>query len=469
MNRAAIHAATLLLLLGAPARAERPILLESHVGDPPQDTRFYVEFLARTMGPKALLAGKELARLVEQKLSLDPGKTGSSTELIQQVLDGRRQFIEGQFAEAISILQQARKRLLSSTALVASDQNLRNALHTALLYLANAHMRSGHEDRATEQVSEVIRSFPDRELSLVQYSPALVKFYKKVRRDLDRQQRGTLTVTTRPPGCLVFVNERYVGLSPTKVPDLYPGRYRVYVQRPQQPGRLHPVTVDGNDATLNIDFSLDRALRTEPMVGFRFADLRSMEREEVGHAASVARAVDAPLALVVGFRQHQGRRVLMGMVVSSDTGKPVRTGMVALEPAAPSPATLRRLGEFLLLGKEGDGLIVPGESGPVVPPSSSGTSAITVLKWVGLGTAVATLAAGITLWVLDGRGTCDSSVSGDRCKETYNTLGPGIGLTAAGAVLGAGTGVLFWLDARRSRVLPTVGRDGGMITARFSF
>ena len=33
------------------------------------------------------------------------------------------------------------------------------------------HLRSGQEDRATEQVSEVIRSFPDRELSLKVYRP----------------------------------------------------------------------------------------------------------------------------------------------------------------------------------------------------------------------------------------------------------------------------------------------------------
>ena len=471
-----LFAALLILTAAAPATARRPILLESHVGDPPQDTRFYVEFLARAMGDKELLASVELGRLIEQRVSRDPGAAVSSTELNQLVLEGRRQFIEGQFAQSITTLQRARRRLLGATALVASDQNLRNALHTTLLFLANGLMRSNQEDQATLQVSEVIRSFPDRELSLVQYSPTLVKFYKKVRRDLDRQARGSITVNTRPAGCLVFVNERYVGLSPTRVPDLYPGRYRVYIQRPQQRGRLHSVTVDGNDAALDVDFQLDRVLRTREFVGFRFPDVKTMEREEVAHAASVARAVDAPLALVVGFRQHQGRRVLMGMVVSKDTARPVRTGMVALEPAAPSAATLRRLGEFLLLGKEGNGLIMPGETQPVVPAAGGGTSAITVLKWVGLGLSIATLAAGITLWALDGHGTCDASLPGDRCKESYNTLAPGIGLTATGAALAVGTGVLFWLDARAPRkersaltVSPAVARGGGLVTARWTF
>jgi hypothetical protein len=239
--------------------------------------------------------------------------------------------------------------------------------------------------------------------------------------------------------------------------DLYPGMYRVYVQRPQKRGRIHVVNVDGNDSQISIDFELDRVLATEPYVGLRYGDTTTMIKSEVKHAASVARALDAPMALVLGFRKYQGRRTLQGTAISSDTGRVIRSGMVALEPAAPSPSTLKALGQFLVAGKEDSGIIirtdhVQGLTG-MEPGSSdsshawgSGFFSARVFKWITLGVAVASLATGITFIALDGRGTCDGA-EGALCPEKYETLPLGIALTAAGGAATITSGVLFYFDS----------------------
>ncbi len=439
----------------APAQAEQTILLRSSVGAPPTDANYYIGFMLRLLGDEAPLHGPALRRRVEARLSRPAGTRGSTTDLRALVKDGRRLMIEGEFAQAAARLEQARVKILARTAEVASDQGLRRALHATLLLSAHASLRTGRAQRATELVSEVIRSFPDRELSLVKYSPDLVKFYKKVRRELDRQQRGTLTVTTRRPGCMVFVNERFVGLSPTKVVDLYPGRYRVYLQRQERRGRVHAAAVEGQDHQLALDFNLDRVLRTTPQVGLRFHDEAALARGEIDAGAAVARAVGASQALLVGLRRHNERLALSGTLVSASTGQIVRSGLVALEPAAPSPEVLRVLGQFLVAGKPGIGIVirplpkeggVPGAGG--TDAGGAGSSWIGIAKWVGLGVGVAGLAAGITLIALDGEGTCDTA-AGDRCKDTYETLAPGVALTATGGVAAAAAAVLFILDARR--------------------
>ena len=159
------------------------------------------------------------------------------------------------------------------------------------------------------------------------------------------------------------------------------------------------------------------------------------------------------MAVVVGFRRHQGRRMMEGTAVSADTGRVIRAGMVALEPAAPAPDTLKALGMFLVSGKAGTGVIVSA-GGPVSEPVDAGRRAdgpgffsARVFKWVTLGVAVAGLASGITLMALDGRGTCDA-LEGGLCPDSYNTMAPGIALTAVGGTAAIGSGLLFWWDAR---------------------
>lgn len=466
--------ALLLLALSAPARAERPVMLHSFTGAPSEDARYFVDYVARGLGKDAPLHGDALRQRIEASLSRTAGSTEPPPRIKHLVEEGRRQFIEGEFDKAIAELERARELLMSKVAVVASDQTLRDALHKTLLVLAHALLRTKQGERATELVGQAIRSFPDRDLSMIRYGPDLVAFYKKVRREMDRQPRGTLTISTRPEKCLVFLNERFVGLSPARVVDLYPGRYRVYVQRPREPGRIHLATVNGGDHQLTVDFDLDRVLTTEPLVGLRFPGQASLEQNEVRQAASVARALDAPMAIVMGIRQHNGRRVLQGTAVSPDTGRVIRSGMVALEPAAPSPDTLKALGLFLVVGKPGDGIIVAGgaiasagpASTPVAEPDTGpGFFSARVFKWVTLGAAVAGLAAGVTLIVLDGRGTCDAP-EGALCRQTYETMTPGIVLTALGGAAAVGSGVLFWLDARsssRAALVPQLGpRQAGL-------
>jgi hypothetical protein len=360
----------LLLAASSPALAGPPILLESYAGDQPEEATAYVEQLLATMVDKAPLSGQPLRALIESRLSRDAGSGPTAARLRAAVEDGGRLFIEGEFAAAIKQLEKARSALQREVFTLASDQSLRDALHRALLFLAHAYLRTRQGERAIERIGEVIRSFPDRDLSLVQvqYGPELVSLYRQVRGELDRQGRGTLLVNTQPPGCLVFVDERFVGLSPARVVDLYPGRYRVYIQRQQRPGRVHEVTLSGGEQAVQIRFDLDSVLQSGPFVGFRFADLASLERQEVSLATEVGQALDASSVLLVGFRQHQGRKALVGTAISPVAGR-LRTAMVVVEPTPPSPATIKALGRFLLDGQEAAGLIVAGPgSAPVARP-----------------------------------------------------------------------------------------------------
>ena len=456
------------------------VVLESHVGSETgsgatEDGSYYVEMMMRSLGGDAPLWGDKLRAKVEAQVSRAGGAVTDAAALRAQVKDGRRQFIEGEFAKAIAELEDARAKLLKAPASVASDQSLRDALHMALLMAAHAMMRSGQMDKATARVSEAIRSYPDRDLSMVEYGPELVDFYRKVRRELSKQKRGVLKVETEPAGCLVFVNERYVGLSPARVPDLYPGTYRVYVQKPSLRGRVHEVKVEGGEQQVRVDFELDRVLQTERTVGLSFGDAQEMEANEAADAAKVGRGVGASQVIVIGVRPMGGVKTLLGRVISTDTEAVVRGGMLSLEPGAPSPAAVRSLGQLLVLGTAAQPPVRPiePEKKPVAGATDTGSGGwMRWAKWVGLGVAAGALAAGITLLVLDGQGTCDLP-EGVRCPGTYDTQGAGIALTAVGGAAAAGAVVLFVLDARhqkqRMAILPLGPAGSGGLTALLRF
>jgi hypothetical protein len=476
-KRQAVLGAILAATVGAPRAAGAApglILLESSAESRSAELSPYARKLVRSLGAQ-VLAGEPLRRQIEEKISLPAGPAVLPRNVRTLVEEGSRQFIDGQFDSAIKILEDARALLVVRVGLVSSDQGLRDSLYKALLFLGHAYLRTHKDELALERVSEVIRSFPERDLSLARFGPELVTFYKKVRRQLDAQQRGTLAVSSRPPGCMVFVNERFIGLTPAKAVDLYPGRYRVYVQRPQSTGRVHFATIRGGDHQLTVDAQLDQVLRTTELVGLEFADTAARERGEVPFANAVGNLLGASGVVLVGVQTHEGHGSLVGTLVSTSTGLVVRSGLLSLDPAAPSEEAIAKLGQFLVAGKRDSAVVVKAESaaqptgaagagsgrssteraggageanGGRTEEGGRGGGVARVFKWVTLGVGLAVVGAGVPLLVLDGKKTCDAP-EGVLCPERYKTLGGGVGLVATGGALLVTSLVLFIVDARR--------------------
>ncbi len=389
--------------------------------------------------------------------------------------EGRRQFIEGEFTRAIAQLEEARTVLLQHTAALAADQNLRGLLYKALLYLSHAYLRTRQEAQAILTVQEAIRSYPDREFSLARYGPELARLYQKTKQTLGSGGLGSLTIDTRPKECLVFLNERYVGLSPLRLQGLYPGDYRVYLQRPGAQGRVHPAKViPRGHRRLSFNFLLDRVLRSKSYAGFRFASPREKAALEQPLALQIAAALKADQIMLFDFDRLRGRRILRGRLILAPSGRVTRAALVFLEPTPPAPSTLKGLGSLLAEGKggaaEGVHLLrhelssrdTTGDQGRREAP---GFFSARVFRWIMLGVGIAGLGAGAPLLALHGQGTCDAA-AGVRCPDNYDTLAPGIILTGVGALSACASALFFYYAAQhgtpeRSHVLLPWGTMGG--------
>lgn len=449
--------ALVILMLGTAVSHAEPVkrvILQAYSKQIPHSGPVYAKRVVDALASQAPLHGAALKRAIEARLSLDAGVLSSANDIRDQVKRGCDQFLEGEYSTAVRVLSQARDIMLASQALMAEDQTLRSELHRTTLFLAHAHLRLDEKARATELLGEVIRSFPDKEPSRAIYGPDLIAQYRHVRESMRRSKTGVLTVTTDPAGCMVFVNERYVGSTPKRVIDLLPGRYRIYVQRPGKPGRVRVVDISPAEHRIAIDFTLDSVLRTGPSMAptLIYPSREQMQRLEREHAIQIGRALQAEEVVVLSLVLHQGRQTLQGTVLSATTGSVIRSGGVTADPTPPTANEIKALGRFLVLGEPAAGVIVSTEAANTKNNESVTSNTPTTVQpagrksiwpWITLGIGAAVLATGTILWTYDGKASCDSG--GGECADLYKTKSYAIPITIVGAAaLATSTALFIW-------------------------
>lgn len=454
-------------LISTAAEAGPSPVLESWVEARPAEADRLLAPFAGGLTRGGFVHGADLGAAIDARLSV-PGSIGREQTAEAKALadEGYDLWLEGEFAEATARLQRAVELMHANPALFATRADERPLLYKTLVGLAVSHQRMGQTDRAVAVMAELVRSFPDTPFNRAMFPPDAHELYRRVKKDIDDQRPGTLSVRVNDDSVSIFLNERFVGSGGRYSAELPPGRYRIYTQKGSRTGRLHHVEVAGGvENTAEIDWYLDSALRTGPeLVGLLFDEASARAEHEVVNALAVGRALGSDSVVIVGTRQFEGRHSLVGTALSVDTGKVVRTAAVALEPATPGPEVFADLARFLAGGEPTPELLLPGRrpTGAAVSPApdTDRGRSFGAWKWAAAGGGVAALATGIVFLQLDGPILDDQ---GNHTPDQYETRGPGIGLVAGGAAL-LGTGLVLWLlerpadrPASSAALVPTSG------------
>ena len=274
----------------------------------------------------------------------------AADQLRAQVEHGFRAFQQGQFNESIEELDRALASFAAAPATVAEKQELRDVILRAHVGLALAHNRLGQTKEITRVVGDLIRLFPDREVSRRDYGPEALQLVKQVRTELDAGPRGGLHVeVTDDPGAVVFVNERYVSVGKADLASLYPGAYRVYVSGRRR-GRVHLVDVEGGKTTsLRVNLELEATLHTsDERAALVFDSQSDLEDGSIRVASALREWLAADRVVVLRRGRVEQRRLLIGPLVDSDARDPLREGAIGL--ASGSSTSASALAAFLFNG-----------------------------------------------------------------------------------------------------------------------
>jgi hypothetical protein len=438
------------------------MVLESHVGSRPRDADYLLDPLLDELTKHGFRSSSVTGTRINSQHSLTSEVLAAKDvkKAREAINNGYQAYIAGKLEGAIDECERGVELLMSRPATMVREQMLRDDLHKGLVVMSMANSRLSRDEALEESMGEFLRSFPDKDIPRASYGPEGVKLYHRLNKRLNEKlSKGTLQIAAGN-GVMVYVNERHIGIGSQEL-ELLPGRYRVYTQRVDKPGRVHLVDVEaGRKRTLVVDPALDAALRTDTFVGFSFPTEEKRAELEERAARQLGKAIGAKKIVLVGFQKVKGQDSIVVTMVEMERKGPSSAARVAIpEDSAPSAKQLRALAAFVvgdgpptaaievlhtapMVGASDDEAAPGGLTlrSSVEEPNSGISSAWRWTSWVAGGAAIG---VGGYLISIDGDGTCELLPGQVACPDVYETLVPGIATAAGGVALGA-LGFYLW-------------------------
>ncbi|NVB80803.1 MAG: hypothetical protein HOV81_20570 [Kofleriaceae bacterium] len=455
------------------------VVLESYTGERPADAARLMAPILEELFKKDYETGDTIARAYETRVSSAAQRPGGMPPDFAQQVDARfKLWVDGQFSGALDRLGPLVELAHGNSGEFARNPNLRQALQKALIGRALAQQRIGDLGAMAETFKELLRSDSNAAISRATYGPEAAKAFEEVRRQMQTEGKGKLTIKLDDDAATVFIDEVYRGVGSMTV-ELSPGDYRVVAMSNKLPSRNHRVTVKaGGEAVVEIDPKLDQSIVTNGYTGLSFANRAERVRNQGKFAARFAKALGANAIALVGIDQVDGKNVVVGMLVSLETGEQIRSAMI---PVSPDPTTqlLKSLAVFLTGGEAVPGLnVLPiggaaehvTDDGQIVTRPDGGSLRDTApsgrwggWRWLTGGVGLAGLATGAVLVGLDGRCSKEPP-AGQQCNDLYATATPGYIALGAGAVI-AGISVYLFATHESGHVATVTPTQGGAVAS----
>lgn len=450
------------------------VVLESYTGERPADAPRLLAPVLEELAKRKYDAGDTVARNYDAQVSRAAHTAkGIPADFSTQVDVGFKAWVSGKFDDAIKTLVPIIETAHNNSGELAKNPGLRDPLLKGLIALALAYQRIGDLGSMRATFAEILRAYPDAQVSRATYGPDAATAFEGVKRDLVAGGKGKLTVKLADETAVVFIDEAYRAVGSTTV-EVLPGEYRVVAMLNKQPSRNHLVTVRANsETTVEIDAKLDQSIRTVGYTGLSFKNQADRDAHEAQYAAKFATAIGANAVAVVGIDQVRGKSAIVGSLVSLQSGREIRRASIPVEPD-PSTERLRALARFLggeepapglevQFSKEDDATLpVSGPRERNAPEQRGGRWG--GWRWITAGLAVAGLAGGGVATYLDGR--CkEEPPAGMTCRDLYSNQPAGYLALGAGAVF---AGVSIYLFATHESGAYVVPAQGGGAVAGYS-
>ncbi len=461
----------IVLFCSLPTAHAKNVVLESYTGDRPADAARLMAPILEELSKKDYETGDTIARAYETRVSSAAQRPGGLPASFSADVDvGFRLWVNGQFEASLGKLGPLVEMAHANSGEFARNPKLREALQKALIGQALAQKGIGDLGAMSETFKEILRSDANAVVPAGLYGPDAAKAFNQARQQLQAQGTGKLTIKLADDAATVLVDETYRGVGSMTL-DLAPGDYRVIAMSNKQPSRNHRVTVkSGSEAVVEIDPRLDQSLVTNGYTGLSFPARSERVKYQGQFAAQFAKSVGANAVALVGIDQYEGKNVVVGTLVSLETGEQIRSAMIPVSPD-PTTALLKSLAQFLTGSEAAPGLsVIPIGGGetvtadgeivrkPLDRDAGEGGGRWGGWRWLTGSVGLAGLATGAVLVGLDGR--CSKQPPpGQQCNDLYSTAVPGYLALGAGAVV---TGIAVYLFATHesghvATVTPTQG------------
>lgn len=255
-------------------------------------------------------------------------------------------------AEAIPVLDQAKRELEKILQKLSVDGTVQEKLFQTQMLLARSHLDNGDEGAAREVLAEIIREYGIRgDVNEDNYHPTLVAMYHQTAKALESKRTASLRVETLDQaGLQILLNRRTVetaqgtpATTPYVIQNLLPGDYHVQVRRSEgDVSKIHRVKLLADGETVSsIDLAFDQALTLDDQsIGLAFADIASLEKLLPEYSSRVGRLLEVDQVLAVGVLQRSGAPELFAVRFNVEKKKPIESVQLAVAQAGPDERQL---------------------------------------------------------------------------------------------------------------------------------
>jgi len=217
------------------------------------------------------------------------------------------------------------------------------------LFMVRTYVETKSGAEARRQARECRHLVPRVEPSAFRHTPEVRELLAEVDREIAAEAPGNLEVRSTTADCLVRINGVEFGRTPLSNIELPVGTYRLQVECEEaRRGRIHRVAIVSGPNLLAFDASLDRAVRTRPVLHLQY-DAVEAWAGRMGQARQVARILDGERVLVLTALNASQVRVDL----SAENYEPASV-WIAVHDGAPEAEEVRRAIDALFEGRSVD-------------------------------------------------------------------------------------------------------------------
>jgi tetratricopeptide (TPR) repeat protein len=165
---------------------------------------------------------------------LDTRLADFAQEVPQEQIDqGRLLLQEGQKALTALELPVAIKKLGQAVEVLSKvlPYVKKQELADAMMALGASHFENGDKKEAKRTFERLITWRSDYKVDMSKYPPAILAVVEDVRKEVEKQKRGSLEIRSEPSGAQAYVDGRYIGVTPCFADGLIVGEHWVTLKK----------------------------------------------------------------------------------------------------------------------------------------------------------------------------------------------------------------------------------------------
>ncbi len=214
---------------------------------------------------------------------------------------GIRTLALGEHEVALQHLRRASEMSRSAFASLNREEDRAQRVLDTCLFFVRALLEVGELGDARDQARECAFLSPSGEPQDLLHPPATLAVYEEARRE-GAEHAGSLVVDGERDGCTVRINGVRLGRTPFETSHLSTGVYAVQVECDEvHLGRVHFARIGVGATRLRVDTSIDRLVRTEPMLRLDYPEQSSVSSRKAA-AHGIAQALPARWVVFVSQR-----------------------------------------------------------------------------------------------------------------------------------------------------------------------